>query len=185
MKKLIASLAVAGLGIVGVAAAAAPATARPADPGPNIVSVAITVNSEGAFAGQFDTLLAAATCGYHDGAIVEALTVRGQRTLFAPTDDAFARLGLDASNVCATFAFSGDLLADVLKYHVTNGARDLASEADASRLRMLNSDVVTQAGGVLTDGLDRPANVIVPDVRASNGVTHAIDSVLLPPGFGD
>lgn len=186
MKKLIAGLAAAGLGIAGVAAAAAPAAARPAAPAPNIVSVALTVNSAGSpYEGQFDTLITAATCAYFDGAIVDTLTARGQRTLFAPTDDAFASLGLDPSNVCSAFSATPEVLADVLQYHVTNGARDAASVYDASQLRMLNGDaVLSSTNGVLTDGLGRKANVIVTDVPASNGVIHAIDSVLLPPGFG-
>jgi uncharacterized surface protein with fasciclin (FAS1) repeats len=179
MKKLIAGLAVAAVGAAGVAAV--PAAARPAAPSPTIVDVAIAVNSEGMYAGLFDTVLTAATCDSFDGAIVDALSARGQRTLFAPIDPAFEALGLTPENVCDVPAA---VLGDVLTYHVTNGARDAESVIDASRLRMLNGDFVAQSGGVLTDGLGRPSNIIVTDVFASNGVIHAIDSVLLPPGFG-
>ena len=104
--------------------------------------------------------------------------------MFAPTDDAFANLGLTPENVCA--ALPAPVLADVLTYHVTNGRRDAASVLDASSMRMLNRDRVTvnAADVQLIDGLGRPANIIVTDVPASNGIIHAIDSVLLPPGFG-
>lgn len=183
MKKFLAGLAVAGLGIAGTVAVASPAAARPAAPAPTIVSTAIAVNADGPFAGQFDTLLTAASCESLGGAVVGALSVRGQRTLFAPTDDAFSNLGLTPANVCA--ALPADLLADVLSYHVANGARDAASVVDASRIRMLNGDIVTQANATLTDGLGRQSNIIVTDVFAGNGVIHAIDSVLLPPGFGN
>jgi uncharacterized surface protein with fasciclin (FAS1) repeats len=179
MKKLIAGLAVAAIGATGVASTA---VARPAAPMPTIVDVASAANAAGPYAGLFDTVLAAATCDAFDGAIVNALSARGQRTLFAPIDPAFEALGLYPENVCD--ALPAAVLADVLTYHVTNGARDASSVTDASQLRMLNGDSVAQSGGVLTDGLGRPSNIIVTDVFASNGVIHAIDSVLLPPGFG-
>lgn len=181
MKKLVAGLAVAAIGATGIAAL--PAAARPAAPAPTIVDVAIAVNSSGDFAGVFDTVLTAATCDSLDGAIVNALSVRGQRTLFAPTDAAFEAIELTPANVCDVPA---DVLADVLSYHVANGLRDAASVLGSSQIRMLNGDRVTvNADDVqLIDGLDRPANIIVTDVFASNGVIHAIDSVLLPPGFG-
>jgi uncharacterized surface protein with fasciclin (FAS1) repeats len=171
---------VASAGLIA-AAMAAPASARPAAPSPTIVDVAVAVNSEGPFAGLFDTVLTAATCDSFDGAIVDALSARGQRTLFAPIDPAFEAIGLTPENVCDV---PSAVLGDVLTYHVTNGRRDAASVIDASSLRMLNRDRVMQSGGVLTDGLGRPSNIIVTDVFASNGVIHAIDSVLLPPGFG-
>ncbi len=67
---------------------------------------------------------------------------------------------------------------------MTKGRRDAASVLDATQLRMLNGDRVQQSGGVLTDGLGRTANIVVRDVAAGNGILHAIDRVLLPPGFG-
>jgi uncharacterized surface protein with fasciclin (FAS1) repeats len=45
---------------------------------------------------------------------------------------------------------------------------------------MLSGGFLRQAGGVLTDNLGRTANIIVTDVRASNGIIHAIDAVVLP-----
>lgn len=175
---IVATAIAAGL---AVGTMAAPVAAKPAAPSPTIVDVAVAVNSEGSFAGLFDTVITAATCESFDGAIENALSARGQRTLFAPTDDAFADLGLNPSNVCS--ALSTEVLADVLTYHVTNGRRDAGSVLDASSLRMLNGDRVQQSGGVLTDGLGRESNIIVTDVPASNGIIHAIDSVLLPPNF--
>jgi uncharacterized surface protein with fasciclin (FAS1) repeats len=171
---------VASAGLIA-AAMAAPASAKPVAPSPTIVDVASAVNASGPYAGLFDTVLTAATCESLDGAVFNALSARGQRTLFAPIDPAFEALGLTPGNVCDVPA---GVLADVLTYHVTNGRRDASSVVDASSLRMLNGDRVKQSGGVLTDGLGRPSNIIVTDVPASNGIIHAIDSVLLPPGFG-
>jgi uncharacterized surface protein with fasciclin (FAS1) repeats len=175
-----ATLAAAGLIAAG---AAAPASAKQVAPSPTIVDVAIAVNSDGPYAGLFDTVLTAATCDSLDGAIVAALSARGQRTLFAPIDPAFEALGLTPENVCSIPA---GVLADVLTYHVTKGSRDAGSVLDASSMRMLNGDrVEVDAADVqLIDGLGRESNIIVTDVPASNGIIHAIDSVLLPPGFG-
>jgi len=156
-----------------VASAAAPAFAAP--PGPTIVDVAIAVNSEGPFAGQFDTLIAAVLAA--DPAVLATLSGNGQFTVFAPTDDAFAALGLDADNI-------GDLdqgaLTQILLYHVVRGRRDSGAILGSSRIRTLQGGFLFQAGGTLTDNLGRQANIIVTDVPAANGIIHAIDAVVLP-----
>jgi hypothetical protein len=73
----------------------APVQAAP--PGPTLVDVAIAVNTEGPFAGQFDTLIAAVLAA--DPAVLKTLSGNGQFTVFAPTDDAFAALGLNPTNI--------------------------------------------------------------------------------------
>jgi len=160
-----------------VPAAAAPPMGPPtsAPPGDTIVDVAIAVNSEGPFAGQFDTLIAAVLAA--DTAVLETLDGRGQFTVFAPTDDAFDKLGLNPGNI-------GDLptevLTDILLYHVARGRRDAEDVLASSRIRMLKGGFLMQDGGVLTDNLGRTANIIVTDVPAANGIIHAIDTVVLP-----
>jgi uncharacterized surface protein with fasciclin (FAS1) repeats len=183
MKKFIAGMAALAGAVGAVGIAAVPASARPASPAPTIVDVAIAANTTGPHAGHFDTVLTAATCKSLDGAIVNALSLRGQRTLFAPVDSAFEKIGYTPANVCDIPAA---VLADVLSYHVANGRRDAASVLGSTQIRMLNGDrVKVDAPKVqLVDGLGRKANIIVTDVPARNGVIHAIDSVLLPPGFG-
>lgn len=142
---------------------------------PSIVDVAVAVNSEGPYAGYFDTLIAAV--GAADPAVLKTLTSKGQYTVFAPTDDAFAALGIDPSNVGN---LPQDALTGILLYHVANG-RKMAEDVVASeQIRMLSGGTVAQSGGVLTDAQGRDANIIVPDVEATNGVIHVIDSVLLP-----
>jgi uncharacterized surface protein with fasciclin (FAS1) repeats len=145
---------------------------------PSIVEVAIAVNSEGPYAGLFDTLITALLAA--DPAVIDTLSAKGQYTVFAPIDPAFEALGLTPANVGDV---PQDILTGILLYHVAPGRRDAVAVVDSTRIRTLSKQFVLQSGGVLTDGLGRPANIIVTDVPASNGIIHAIDSVLLPPGF--
>jgi uncharacterized surface protein with fasciclin (FAS1) repeats len=149
--------------------------------GDNLVDVAVAVNSEGPFAGEFDTLIAAVLAA--DPAVVATLTGNGQHTVFAPTDTAFALLGITADNL-------DDLLADgtltvegltgILLYHVAHGRRDAEDVLASEKIRMLNGGFVQQAGGVLTDNQGGMSNIIVTDVPAANGIIHAINAVLIP-----
>jgi uncharacterized surface protein with fasciclin (FAS1) repeats len=172
-KKLTPILLVA----VFLAASAVPAMAAP--PGPAIVDVAIAVNSEGPFAGAFDTLIAAVLAA--DPAVLATLSGNGQHTVFAPTDDAFAALGLNPDNI-------GDLpqeaLTQILLYHVAPGRRYAEDVIYSERIRTLygrgQMGLLDQYDGVLTDNLGREANIIVTDVEAANGIIHAIDAVVLP-----
>jgi uncharacterized surface protein with fasciclin (FAS1) repeats len=148
----------------------APPTAQP-----NLLDLAVQLNSEGDFAGAFDTLIAAVLAA--DPAVAEALSGDDPLTVFAPTDDAFAALDLTPDNV-------GDLdrafLTDVLLYHVTAGRLLAADVLALEQIEMLGGGNLMQAGGVLTDNLGGTATIIVTDVEASNGVIHAIDAVVLP-----
>jgi uncharacterized surface protein with fasciclin (FAS1) repeats len=145
-------------------------------PNPSLVDVAVKLNAPGGAAeGLFDTLIAAVLVA--DPAVVEALSGYGQFTVFAPTDDAFAELGLDESNV-------GDLdqtvLTQILLYHVSSGRRAANSVVRKKRVRMLFGGFLKQSNGVLTDNVARQATIIVTDQFAQNGVIHAIDAVVLP-----
>jgi uncharacterized surface protein with fasciclin (FAS1) repeats len=143
--------------------------------GTNIVEVAIAVNAEGPFAGSFDTLIAAVLAA--DPVILNTLTGNGQYTVFAPTDDAFADLGLDENNIGT---LGQEILTDILLYHVANGRRYSESILDSKRIRTLYGGFLFQKGGVLTDNLGRDATIIVTDVKAANGIIHAINAVVLP-----
>ncbi len=120
-------------------------------------------------AGQFDTLLAAAKAA----GLVEALTGDGPLTVFAPTDEAFAALP-DGTLDDLLLPENRDRLAAILKYHVAPG-----------RILLGRPEVKTLQGGALDvrpTGSFRvdEAVVILPNVRATNGVVHVIDRVLLP-----
>ncbi len=184
MKKQLTAIAAAtGLALTGLAGTA-DAMGKPGDA--NIVETAIAVNAE---LGVFDTVLAAAQCDYFDGAIVAALTGADKVTLFAPTDDAFAALGLDAAGICDAFAENPGALANILTYHVTDGRRfsnSVFNKNNSKALEMLNGGtVVANPDLTLADeATERSIGIVAPffDVNASNGVIHVIDSVLLPAG---
>ena len=169
VKSTLVSTVVLGLLLGSVGLSAGPK-------GPNLVEVAVATNSEGPFAGQFDTLIAAVVAA--DPAVLETLTGNGQHTVFAPTDDAFAALGLDETNVATDL--SQETLTQILLYHVAHGRRDAADILDSKRIRTLQRGFLRQDGGVLTDNLGREATIIVTDVKAANGIIHAIDAVVLP-----
>lgn len=152
----------------------APASAAP--PGPTIVDVAIAANSDGPFAGQFDTLIAALLAA--DPAVLATLSGNGQYTVFAPTDEAFAKLGLTPENIGS--ALDRQTLTSVLLYHVSPGRRSSEAVLGSQRIRMLQGGFLQQSGGALTDNQGRTANIIATDVAAANGIIHAIDTVVLP-----
>jgi len=160
--------------VVFAFAAFAPA-ALAAPKGPTIVDVAIAVNSDGPFAGQFDTLIAAVLAA--DPAVLNTLSGNGQFTVFAPTDAAFGALGLTPDNVGT---LPTDFLTDVLLYHVARGRRYAGDVVASERIRTLYKDFLSQDSGTLTDNLGRDADIIVTDVPAANGVIHAINAVVLP-----
>ena len=151
------------------------AAAKKAAKTPSIVDVAIAVNTSGPYAGSFDTLIAAVLAA--DPVVLKTLTSKGQYTVFAPTDDAFAKLNLTPDNIGTV---PQDALTNILLYHVAHGRRYAAAVVASDRIRMLNGGFVFQSGGVLTDAQGGMSTIIVTDVPATNGVIHAIDSVLLP-----
>ena len=151
------------------------ASAKKASKTPSIVDVAIAVNASGPYAGAFDTLIAAVLAA--DPVVVQTLSSRAQYTVFAPTDDAFAAIGLDPSTIGSVPQAD---LTNILLYHVAYGRRYAADVIASDQIRMLNGGFVYQSGGVLTDAQGRMSTIIVTDVPAKNGVIHAIDGVLLP-----
>ena len=125
-------------------------------------------------AGNFGTLVAAVTAAD----LVETLSGEGPFTVFAPTDEAFAALPagvLDGLLLPENKA----LLAQILTYHVVAGKVMAADVTDSDVATVEGSTIkLATMGGVTVNG----ANVIAADVAASNGVIHAIDEVILPPG---
>ena len=125
-------------------------------------------------AGNFTTLVAAVTAAD----LVETLSGTGPFTVFAPTDEAFAALPagvLDALLLPENKA----LLAQILTYHVVSGMVMAADVTDGDVATVEGQTVkLSTMGGVTVNG----AKVVAADVAASNGVIHAIDAVILPPG---
>ena len=125
--------------------------------------------------GRFDTLVAAVV--YTD--LADALS-GGEWTVFAPTDDAFAKLGLDANNI--TSAFSKAELTDILLYHALTSKVDAAAAlGSVGDITMANGQ---KAGLKEFEGnlyVNDDSKVIIPDIFAENGVIHVVDTVILGP----
>jgi uncharacterized surface protein with fasciclin (FAS1) repeats len=121
-------------------------------------------------AGNFKTLVAAVTAA----GLVDTLKGPGPFTVFAPTDAAFAKIpkaDLDA------LLKDKAALTKVLTYHVV-AAKVMAKDIKAGSVKTVQGGSVTLAtmGGVTVNG----AKVVAADVAASNGVIHAIDTVIMP-----
>jgi uncharacterized surface protein with fasciclin (FAS1) repeats len=125
-------------------------------------------------AGQFKTLLAAAEAA----GLVSALKGDGPLTVFAPTDAAFSKLP-DGTVEKLLKPENRAKLQAVLKYHVVSGklmAKDVTKAPGAVSLEGQMIDFTTKDGKVMVDD----ARVAKADVKASNGVIHVIDAVILP-----
>jgi len=171
VKKILiaAALVVAAL---GVPTALAGTGQRPAAASPSIVQQAVALNASGPYAGSFDTLICVVS---NNPAVLDTLSQKGQYTVFAPTDAAFSAIGITSSN-CAAAA---PALTGVLLFHVAHGRRDAAAVISSTRIRMLDKQFTTISSSSGRYYVNN-AQIVATDVFASNGVIHAIDSVLLP-----
>ncbi|PZU99433.1 MAG: fasciclin [Pseudanabaena sp.] len=135
----------------------------------NIVQVAVSN-------GSFNTLVAAVKAA----GLVETLSGKGPFTVFAPTDAAFAKL--PQGTVAELLKPENKAtLVKILTYHVVLGkvsAKDIKTGSALAKTVEGNSIKVTKnAKGVVIDN----SKVVAADVKASNGVIHVIDTVLMPP----
>jgi uncharacterized surface protein with fasciclin (FAS1) repeats len=146
---------------------------------PNIVGVA--AGNE-----NFTTLVAAVKAA----GLVETLSSEGPFTVFAPTNDAFSKLPegtveslLEPANL--------ETLTSILTYHVVSGKFDATAVVAAIKANNGAFEVTTVQGGKLVASLDganvmlkdengNMSTVVIADVAASNGIIHAIDSVVMP-----
>ncbi|NPV61456.1 MAG: fasciclin domain-containing protein [Methanotrichaceae archaeon] len=136
----------------------------------NIVETAIA-------AGNFVTLVEAVEAA----GLADTLSGVGPFTVFAPTDEAFAKIPKEQLD-----ALIGNraALISVLTYHVVPGEVVSSDLANGMKLQTVEGQDLTvniTDGSVMIDG----AKVIQPDVMASNGVIHAIDTVLMPPAMSE
>ena len=124
--------------------------------------------------GSFNTLVAAVKAA----GLVDTLKGDGPFTVFAPTDEAFAKLPEGTVDMLLK-PENKDQLVAVLTYHVVSGkvsAADVLKIDSADTVQGQKVMVTVNDGSVMIND----ANVIMADVVASNGVIHVIDSVLLP-----
>jgi len=137
------------------------------EPGPTLDIIETARN-----AGSFTTLVAAVEAA----GLTATLKGPGPFTVFAPRDEAFA--ALPAGTVESLIA-NPTALAAILTYHVVPGEVLESQVVNLTSAPTVNGKALTiqvTAGGVLVDG----ARVVQTDIRATNGVIHVIDSVLIP-----
>jgi len=121
--------------------------------------------------GRFSTLVTA----LETAALTETLSGEGPFTVFAPVDDAFADVDVDA------LLSDTENLSQVLLYHVAAGslmATDVVSMTEITTVQGGTISVMVDGDSVM---LNDTANIILTDIEASNGVIHVIDAVLFPP----
>lgn len=154
--------AIFALGLTGSAAMAASHSGAK-----DIVDTA--VEAEG-----FDTLVAAVQAA----GLVETLKGEGPFTVFAPTDEAFAALGMTVDELLKPE--NKDKLVAVLTYHVVAGkvmSTDLVDDSTPATVQGSMVTIDLDNGAMVND-----ANVVSADIDTSNGVIHVIDKVLVPEG---
>jgi uncharacterized surface protein with fasciclin (FAS1) repeats len=152
--------------VLGLTAIAVAGSARAGGTGSkNIVETAVA-------AGSFTTLAKALEAA----GLVEVLEGKGPFTVFAPTDEAFAKLPPGALDGLLA---DKEKLKSVLLYHVVPGrvmAKDVVKLTSAKTAEGASIAIAAMGGKVKVD----EANVVKADVKASNGVIHVIDSVIMP-----
>jgi uncharacterized surface protein with fasciclin (FAS1) repeats len=123
---------------------------------------------------DFETLVAAVKAA----GLVETLSGEGPFTVFAPTDEAFAKLPAGTLEDLLK-PENKDKLVAILTYHVVAGkvtAADVVKLDTATTVNGQAADITVAGGKVKVDA----ANVTATDIKASNGVIHVIDAVILP-----
>ena len=130
----------------------------------NIVETAID-------AGSFKTLVAAVEAAN----LVDTLTSEGPFTVFAPTDEAFAKL---PKGTVESLLKDKAKLTSILTYHVVSGkvmSKDVMNLKKAKTVQGQDINIDTKSGVKVNN-----ANVVKADIETSNGVIHVIDTVILP-----
>jgi len=167
----ISIMAILAIAITACAPAATPEptpapTQEPTEEMQSLVDIAVAD-------GRFETLVAALQAA----GLAETLAGEGSFTVFAPTDDAFAKL---PEGTVEALLEDIPALTDILLYHVVDGkvmAEDVVTLESAQTLQGEDVAISVKDGMVYIND----AQVIITDIMASNGVIHVIDTVLLPP----
>ena len=159
MKKLFLCLAVFSLSVAQL-------TAAENAPTKNIVETAVA-------AGSFNTLAAALKAG----GLIEALSSEGPFTVFAPTDEAFAKLPEGTLDDLLK-PENKDKLVAILKYHVVSGAVPASKVVKLKKAKTLGGEIVQIKSGKAV--YVNKSKVVKTDIRTSNGIIHVIDTVLIP-----
>lgn len=149
-------------------------TAAAVNAGHHMKSAGSDIVDVAASAGQFETLVAAVKAA----GLVETLKGDGPYTVFAPTDEAFAKLPAGTLDDLLR-PENRDQLTAILTYHVVPGkimSSQIAGKTAAVKTVQGSNLAVDATSGVKVDN----AKVVQADILASNGVIHVIDTVVLP-----
>ena len=152
--------------IANADAPAATAPTAPAAGAKDIVDTAVA-------AGSFKTLVAAVQAA----GLVDTLKSDGPFTVFAPTDEAFAKL---PAGTVEGLLKDPKALANILLYHVVPGKVMASQVTDGLTAKTVQGSTVSFS---IVDGKAKinDANIVTTDIETANGVIHVIDSVILPP----
>ena len=163
------------LSTIAVGVAAAAPAAKPVKQ-KNIVQTAVAAK-------QFKTLVALVK----KAGLAGTLSKPGKLTVFAPTDKAFANLKKSDPDLFNKVASDPALLKSVLTYHVVGkripAAAAIAAAKKNAKVKTVQGESISLSlkGGKIV--LNGSAKVVAVDVKASNGVIHVIDTVLVPPSL--
>jgi len=183
MKKMGTAIVVGVAALVAVTSISAASPAKTTAMGQKNATGQKNIVQTAVAAGKFKTLVALVK----KAGLAGTLSAPGNLTVFAPTDRAFANLKKSDPALYTKVATNKQLLRSVLAFHVV-GKRIPAAAAIAAAKKGLKVKTVQREsialsfkGGKIV--LNGTARVVVPDVKASNGVIHAIDTVLVPPSL--
>jgi uncharacterized surface protein with fasciclin (FAS1) repeats len=186
MKKFITFSIIAGIAFVFTAFTSANSTSENSSIKTQVLNGDKTIVAIASGNENFTTLVAAVKAAE----LVETLNSKGPFTVFAPVNDAFAKLpeGTVASLLKPE---NKETLTSILTYHVVSGKFMAADVVKAIKANNGEFKITTVQGGVLTASLSganviltdtkgNKSTVVIADVDASNGVIHAIDTVVMP-----
>lgn len=179
LRRLIVATLAASLMLVGVVpAATAQPNRAPAKGDASIAEIAIDA--------EFTELVGAlmyVDAELDTGLVDMFLNGRDQYTVFAPTNEAFEEL-YDFLGIVEINDLPADLVLTVLSYHVTEGRRAANSVVPPRNPRtittLLGATFSVDRYGTITDTFGQEIEIVAPNVSASNGIIHVVDTVLLP-----
>lgn len=168
------TLKIIGASLLASVAFATIPTASAGDHNKPVHAATVDIVDTAVSAGAFNTLVAAVQAAD----LVDTLKSDGPFTVFAPTDEAFAKLPAGTVEKLLKPENKGQLIA-VLTYHVVPGkvtSHDLAGKRLEAKTVQGTTVDIDATDGVRVDG----ANVVQADIMTSNGIIHVIDRVILP-----
>jgi transforming growth factor-beta-induced protein len=173
-KTIFILLAIAMVAIVVIAGCTQPTPPATPSPTPSPTAAPKTIVVIAVDDGRFTTLVAAVQAAD----LATTLNGPGPFTVFAPTDDAFKKL--PAGTVDTLLKEPQGQLKQILLYHVVSGSYTTDQLVQMKSVQTLQGGYlnITEVNGTV---MVNDATIVIPNIKASNGMIQVIDSVLLPP----